>query len=56
MGALGCNNINAQENKTKRDIHGLTGYDSRSCMTGKFPQKRHICVCRHKGVRRESGG
>ena len=43
-------------NNTKRDRNGLAGYDYRPCMAGKFPQKRHICACRHKGVRRDSGG
>ena len=56
MGALGYTNTYAQTNNTKRDINGVAGYDSRPCMAGKFPQKRHICVCRHKGVRRDSGG
>ena len=56
MGALGYTNTNAQGNNIKRDINGLAGYDSRTCMAGKFPQKRHICVRRHKGVRRDSGG
>ena len=56
MGAVGCTSTNAQANNTKRHRNGIVGYDSRPCMTGKFPQKRHICVCRHKGVRRDSGG
>ena len=56
MGVLGYTSTNAQGNKTKRDTNELTGYDYRPCMTGKFPPKRHICVCRHKGVRRDSGG
>ena len=56
MGALGYTNTNAQENNTKRDINGQAGYDSRPCMAGKFPQKRHICEHRHKGARRDSGG
>ena len=56
MGVLGCTIINAQGNKTERDTNGLTGYDFRPCMAGKFPPKRHICACRLKGVRRDSGG
>ena len=47
---------NAKANNTKRDRNGLAGYDSRSCrilLTGNFPKKRHICVLRHKGVRRD---
>ena len=56
MGVVWCTNTNAQANNTKRDRNGLAGYDSWPCMVGKFPQKRHICVCRHKGVRRDSGG
>ena len=42
MGALGYTNTNAQGNNTKRDINGIVGCDYRSCMVGKFPQKRHI--------------
>ena len=56
MGVVGYPNTNAQENNTKRYINGLAGYNSRPCMAGKFPQKRHICAHRHKGVRRDSGG
>ena len=56
MGVLGCTIINAQGNKTERDTNGLTGYDFRPCMAGKFPPKRHICTYSHKGVRRDSGG
>ena len=56
MGAVGCTTTNAQANNTKRDRNGLEGYDSRPCMAGKFPPKRHICACRLKGVRRDSGG
>ena len=56
MGAVGCAITNAQANNTKRDRNGLEGYDSRPCMAGKFPQKRHICARRHKGVSRYSGG
>jgi hypothetical protein len=56
MGALGYTNTYAQTNNTKRDINGVAGYDSRPCMAGKFPQKRHICARMHKGVRRDSGG
>ena len=56
MGVVGHKDTNAQENRPARDTNGLTGYDSRPCMAGKFPQKRHICVGRHKGVRRDSGG
>ena len=56
MGAVGCTITNAQTNNTKRDRNGLAGYDFRPCMAGKFPQKRHICVRRHKGVTRDSGG
>ena len=56
MGAVGHTITNAQAHNTKRDRNGLAGYDPRPCMAGKFPQKRHMCVCRHKGVRRDSGG
>ena len=56
MGAVGPTNTNAQTNNTKRDRNGLAGYDSRPCMAGKFPQKRHIYVCSHKRVKRDSGG
>ena len=56
MGALGFPNTNAQTNNTKRDRNRLAEYDYRPCMAGKFPQKRHICARRHKGVRRDSGG
>ena len=55
MGALRYNYTNAEENNTKRDIHCLTGYDSRPCMTGKFPQKGHIRVSRYNGIKRDSG-
>lgn len=40
----------------KKDRTDLAGYDSRPCMAGKFPQKRHICVCGQKGVRMDPGG
>ena len=53
---VGCTITNAQTNDTKRDRNRLAGYDSRPCMAGKFPPKRHIYVCRHKRVRRDSGG
>ena len=56
MGVIWCTNTNAQANSTKRDRNGLTGYDSWACMAGKFPQKRHICDHRHKGVKMDSGG
>ena len=56
MGAVGYTSTNAQANDTKRDITGLSGYDSRPYMDGKFPQKRDICVRRHKGVGRYSEG
>ena len=41
---------------TERGRNGLAGYDSRQYVAGKFPPKRHIYVCRHKRVRRDSGG
>ena len=47
-----CTNTSSQTNNTKKDRNGLSGYDSRSCMTGKF-LKRHICARRHKGVSKE---
>ena len=53
---MGYPSTNAQANNTKRDRNGLEGYDFRPCMTGKFPQKRHIYVCRHKRVKRDLGG
>ena len=56
MGVVRHKDTNAQENRPARDTNGLTGYDSRPWLAGKFPQKRHICVGRHKGVRRDSGG
>ena len=58
MGVVGCpnTNTNAQQNKTKRDTNALKGYDYGSCVAGKFPDKRHICARRHKGVKRDSGG
>ena len=49
MGAVGCTNTSAQGNNTKRDRNGLAGYDSRPCMTGKFPYKRCICERRYQG-------
>ena len=48
--------MNAQANNTKRDRNGLAGCDYRSCVAGKFPQKRHICVRRHQGVTGDEGG
>ena len=56
MGTEGCTITNAQTNNTKRDRNRLAGYDFRPCMAGKFPPKRHIYVCRHKRVKRDSGG
>ena len=56
MGTVGHTSTNAQTNNRKRDRNRLAGYDSRPCMAGKFPQKRHIYVCRHKRVKRDSGG
>ena len=57
MGALGYTNTNAHTNNTKRDINTLAGYDSRSCMDGKFPPKEgHICAISHNGVERDSEG
>ena len=56
MGAVGCTTTNLQANNTKKRQNRLAGYDSRPCMAGKFPQKRHKCVCGHKEVRRDSGG
>ena len=45
MGAVGFTNTNAQTNNTERDRNGLTGYDSRPCMAGKFPQKdTYMCA------------
>ena len=56
IGVVGPTDTNAQSNSRKRDRNGLEWYDSRPCMAGKFPPKRHICVCKHKRVKRDSGG
>ena len=56
MGEAGCTSTNAQTNNTKRHRNGIVGYDFRPCMAGKFPPKIHIYVCRHKRVKRDSGG
>ena len=49
MGALGCIDTKTQANNTKRDIHGLAGHVSRTCMDGKYPPKKTILERRHKG-------
>ena len=36
MGEVGCNDTNAQGNKTNRDTDGLTGHDS--------PKKIYMCT------------
>ena len=46
---LGYTDTNTQANNTKTDRNGLAGYDSRPCMTGKFPCKRCICERRYQG-------
>ena len=56
MGVLGCKDTNAHKNKTKQDKNECAGYAFDGCMAGKFPGKYDIQTCRHKGVRRDSGG
>ena len=56
MGAMGLEDTGEQQNKVSKDINGLGGYVFGACMAGKFPDKTHICVPRHKRVMRDSGG